>query len=232
MLIISHRYGFIFVKTRKTAGTSIEWYLNQLLGPDDVATAVYPPVEAFRPRNEGGWFNPLPEIMARGPKAAPTAVMDAVKRRPYYNHLPAFKIRARVGDDLWQRYFTFCVERNPWDKTVSYYGMKNARAEGGIAWDDFIDGEDHCHNLPHYADPRSKNIIVDRVLRYERLNDELGEVFGDLGLPFDGTLNERAKAGYREDRRPYQEWYDDEQRQRIGEIFAAEIELHGYRFGD
>lgn len=37
-MIISHRHKFIFIKTRKTAGSSIEKYLINYLGPDDICT--------------------------------------------------------------------------------------------------------------------------------------------------------------------------------------------------
>jgi len=37
-MIISHQHKFIFIKTRKTAGSSIEKYLTNYLGPDDICT--------------------------------------------------------------------------------------------------------------------------------------------------------------------------------------------------
>lgn len=37
-MIISHRHKFIFIKTRKTAGSSIEKYLINYLGPEDICT--------------------------------------------------------------------------------------------------------------------------------------------------------------------------------------------------
>ena len=39
-MIISHQLQLIFVKTRKTAGTSIEIALSRYAGPDDVITAI------------------------------------------------------------------------------------------------------------------------------------------------------------------------------------------------
>jgi len=37
-MIISHKYKFIFIKTRKTAGSTIEYNLSSFLGPNDVIT--------------------------------------------------------------------------------------------------------------------------------------------------------------------------------------------------
>lgn len=231
-LIISHRHRFIFVKTVKTAGTSIEWYLNQHLGRDDVATPVYPPVDGHVPRNDRGWFNPVPEILARGPRAARRAGLDLMQRRRYYNHLEAYRIRARVGATVWDDYFTFCVERNPWDKDVSYYSMQKARSAEPLEWDDFVAGSDHCRNLMFYMDPRDPmKVIVDRVLRYESLDEELAEVFAQLDVPFHGQLAERAKSEHATGRKPYSDWYNDAQRDRIAEVFADEIAMHGYVFG-
>jgi hypothetical protein len=77
---------------------------------------------------------------------------------------------------------------------------------------------------------RSK-IIVDRVVRFENLLAELDKIFTQLNVPFDGTLGVAAKSEYRADRRPYQEVFNDQQRQIVEKAFAKEIELHGYRFG-
>jgi hypothetical protein len=35
-VIVSHRHRFIFIKTTKTAGTSVEMFLRQFCGPVDL----------------------------------------------------------------------------------------------------------------------------------------------------------------------------------------------------
>ena len=47
-MIISHEYKFIFIKTVKTAGTSIYHYLAPLCGPDDILS----PIEHRLPLSE------------------------------------------------------------------------------------------------------------------------------------------------------------------------------------
>ena len=138
-MIISHKYRFIFVKTLKTAGTSIEVFLSQFCGPDDILTPILPHVEPHRPRNHEGFFN----------------------------HMPAHEIRDRVGWDVWNGYFKFCVERNPWDKTLSYYHMMNVHQGGGLTLGDYLATNDFPLNAPKYTEPDAKDrVIVDRVLRY------------------------------------------------------------------
>ena len=72
--------------------------------------------------------------------------------------------------------------------------------------------------------------MVDRIVRFENLLTELSEVFGQLNIPFNGSLGVAAKSQYRADRRPYQEVFNEQQRRIIDKAFAKEIELHGYRF--
>lgn len=201
-MVISHTYRFIFVKTIKTAGTSIEAYLSRHCGPGDVLTPLTPPVEGHEPRNFGR----------------------------FYNHFSAWGIRQAVPEAVWDGYFKFCVERNPWDKTVSDYCMVRHRSGGRIGFQAYLDRGRLPRSWQLYTDEDERSFLVDRVLRYEDLNRELGEVFGRLGVPWGGTLDVWAKAGYREDRKPYQAWFDEAQRQQVANGFVDEIRAFGYAF--
>ena len=91
-MIVSHKFKFIFIKTRKTAGTSLEVFLSGVCGPDDVVTPVIPAEPGHEPRNHFG----------------------------LYNHMPASEaMRGLRG--CWDSYFKFCVERNPWSKVLSMF---------------------------------------------------------------------------------------------------------------
>ena len=201
-MIISHKHKFIFIKTVKTASTSIEVFLSPQCGSDDIVTPIVPPVEGHEPRNHQG----------------------------FYNHIPATLIQERVLPELWNSYFKFCVERNPWSKVLSHYHMQVARTGGDYSLDQYLAKGKLPINYPRYTDASGEKIVVDRVLRYENLNVDLAEVSARLKLRFDGTLDVRAKSDYRTDRTPYQLVFNEAQRRIVERAFAKEIELHGYRF--
>lgn len=228
-MIISHKYKFIFIKTRKTAGTSIEVFLSNHCGPEDVVTPIYPHVQSHAARNAGGWWNPFPEMMQSSMQQARAVARQWIMRRKFYNHMPARSVQFRVPDHVWNEYFTFCVERNPWDKTLSHYHMVNQRAGGNLSFNQYLDQGMFPLNYPQYMDANGR-LMVDRVIRYESLSDELSDVFGSLGVPFEGELGVRAKAGHRKDTRSVHESYSSEQADIVAKAFDREIQLHGYSF--
>ncbi len=47
-MIVSHKHKFIFIKTRKTAGTSVEIALSKICGKNDILTPISPKDEIYR----------------------------------------------------------------------------------------------------------------------------------------------------------------------------------------
>jgi hypothetical protein len=252
-MIYSKRYGFIFIKTRKTAGTSIEIALGKLRGPDDVISALSKDedapeqpgqidVEESRKLAEMGIRPPEDPNYALGYLGAQNylwtpeeiATMKEPPNRPekFWNHMPAHVARQRLPKAEWDSAFKFCVERNPWDKVLSAYWYLHKKKDGSTpgTLDDFIfsgrAAKFSCWR--RYTDPKTDKLIVDRVLRYENLDAELAEVTGKLGMP---RLDlPRAKGWKRQDRRHYSEIYTPEQRDRVAKDFANEIRAFGYSF--
>src|SRR5207248_8990864 len=137
-MIISHEYKFIFIKTAKTAGTSIEVFLSPQCGPEDIVTPIAPPVEGHEPRNHEELVNPISELF-RQPEGLLAALRNVFKRRKkFYNHMPAWLIQQRVPAHIWNGYFKFCVERNPWDKVLSHYHMAASRAGGSLSFEEYL----------------------------------------------------------------------------------------------
>jgi len=228
-LIISHKYKFIFIKTVKTAGTSLEVYYSQFAGGSDVLSPVFPHESHHLPRNYLGLINPFKERKKYG-FTLRNRIKEAFLLRKFYNHIPAYLVRERVPKPIWNSYFKFCVERNPWDKSVSHFYMMKKRNPAIKDFDHYLYHTALCHNYPLYTDPNTQEVLVDRVLSYDRLDEELDFLFSHLGLPFSGRLDVFCKANFRANGKPYQEYYNEKSKEYIYKKFKQEIDLMQFEF--
>ncbi len=229
-MIISHRYKFIFIKTHKTAGSSMEMALGPLCGPDDVVT----PMESNRhgdiPRN----FH-ADTLIGRA-YAGSRLFRKCVNRHSpvlgkwYYEHMPAWRVREQIGEEVWNSYHKFCFERNPWAKVVSYYNWK--RLGQGRSLPSFRDYVLHkTHRLPMdarlYFDGDA--CLMNEVVDYADFKTGFANVCAKLGVPYDGVMP-REKTNITEKPVDYREFYDEETKAKVAEVFAREIKLMGYTF--
>jgi len=229
-MIISHKYKFIFIKTGKTGGTSIEVFLSKFCDENDILTPIYPPEKDHLPRNYTGYFNPFPEILYKKFTNISKTFEDLRTKRKFYNHIPAYLVKARVHKRIWRSYFKFCFERNPWDKTLSEFHWRNYKDNTKRTFDEYLKKGKFRINYPKYTDFGRRKIIVDYVGKYENLNEELKKICKSLEITFDASLLPNAKGNARKDRRPYQSIYSKKQRDIVEKVFATEINLHGYSF--
>lgn len=224
-MILSHRHRFIFLKTRKTAGTSIEVWLQQHCGAEDVVTPVEPPEPGHLPRNHRGLFDPRAELRGldyfpdRPLRSWKWSLHDLLRRRRFYNHISARLVRDRIPAEVWDGYWKWCVERPAVDKVVSDYFMQRA-ADEGLSMDAYLAGHPLPINHPIYCD-RDGRPLVDQVIPYASLQQELGALAGRLGIPFDG-LRSRAKGSYKPAGVAAQDVVTPAHRAHILEAFAEE----------
>lgn len=194
-MIVSHRHKFIFVKTRKTAGTSMEIFLSKICGREDILTPIYPQENGHFPRNHEGFFN----------------------------HMPALNVKSILGEDIWNSYFKFCVERNPWDKVVSQFFWCRSNLE----FKSFVMSSELPSDIKMYLNHEG-DIMMDAILKYEELQDGVKYISSRIGLEFSDPIS-RAKSGFRNNI-DYREMYDDETVGFVAEKFKKEIELFSYKF--
>jgi len=202
-MIISYQHEFIFIKTKKTAGSSIEHYLFPYLGPKDVCS---------------------------GSALDGTPSLNPIKMKK--GHV-GWKWLSEYYSREWRKFYSFAVVRNPWDTVVSAYFWFRSYAElQGTSPEEFGDFADWISRFElHTLDPwplfaGNAGPVVDKVLRYENLHQELATI----PVPYAGEiLSVFKKSGMRESR-DYKQFYTDQSRQRVHEVFSKVIDHFGYEF--
>lgn len=153
----------------------------------------------------------------------------------FYNHIGARRVRQLVKPSIWNQYLIFAFDRNPWDKVVSEYFWryrKELQANGPkpIAFVEFARRSKRFLDVSGFDKYAiSGEVVADFVGRYERLQEDLGEITARLGITWDGWLP-KAKTSTPRSTRRYQELYDQVSRDRIAKLYAREIDLLGYTF--
>ena len=242
-MIISRHHRFILVKTRKTAGSSVELALSPVLGAGDLATSLRPEEEAGR-------------VLGPGARIADPLLMT---RYGYpwrlKTHAPLWLAQDYIGRGA-AGYRVVSLCRNPWDKAVSHFfwsrrdqGVRDldfdsqrrlfidfTRRKGPRKWYDRLTGRMPPKALDgnfrlYQIDGRPR---LDFVIRYEHLRDDVAALGRWLGLDRALTLEGvQAKAGLRPAaRRHWSDYYDAATRALVAEHSRPEIEFFGYDFDE
>jgi hypothetical protein len=242
-MIVSHRHRFIFIKTQKVAGTSVEIALSKFLGPEDVVTPIVDPAdEALRrrlgvcgPQNYRATLRDLfregMSLSGEGRNYARQIIGGKWPQR-YFNHIGAEAIRAAVGEKVWTEYFKFTIERNPFDKAVSAFFYYGRRRVPDLQFRAFVlSGEaERVSDFDKYA---LRGLpAMDFVARYETLASDLDQVGNRLGLDerLSGLLRSIRTKTTSRGKEPVATYYDKETRAVIEIQFARECRYFGYGF--
>ena len=211
-MLISHRKKFIYTKTVKTAGTSVESYFEKYCMP------------------EGEWeFAHL-----RDEHVSEAGIIGyrgfSRDQATWFNHMPARKIREKIGDATWNEYFKFCVIRDPFDKLVSrFYAWGTDSGKADVSIDTFrqwIRSESIVFDRNKYL--IDEEPCIDYFIRYENLAEGVAEVCRKLDIPFEAESIPTLKIGNRNREIPLSDYYDDESIEIVARIYRFELETFGY----
>lgn len=216
-MIVSHKYRFIFLRTEKTGSTSLTHALQSVLGDEDMRSDMRRPGWAkYSPIHHGALKRTLPRLFG------------------LHSHATASQVRAVLGSKVFDSYFKFAVERNPWDRQVSLYTHREWK--NGAPNPNFDrDMQSIVYRNTQYV--RLKNwqiyaigreVVADRVLRYERLDEDLSQLFADLKI--DAPIDLPRLRSYVSDRPHYSSYYSDRTRDMVANWYRNEIDAFGYRF--
>lgn len=229
-MIISQKHKFIFFKNRKTAGSSVEISLSKLCGSDDIITPLTKEDDLVRSN-----------LGLRGaqnyhqPKNAWTIdnwlyyIKNGVKPQRFYNHIPCREVTELVSKEVWDSYFKFTFERNPFDKVVSFFYWRKANKKYKQVSDFILDGGlDDMQSFDLYS--IGKIPVVDKIYLYEELSFFEKDLTERLNLAEPFKLVDYKAKSYSRHVKDYRHVLDDKAVNLIKIAFAREIELFGYEF--
>jgi hypothetical protein len=205
--MISHEKKFIFAEITKTGSTSVCKALDMY-------------VEPF-------WF------------------------RPNKKHWHLSKHKKQHGDEIFNSYFKFVFTRNPWDKMVSqfFYRKGHYIRKFGFTGNDkeifaqFInkvysqfkkkgrvrftamDPNQHTYILDE-----NSNVMADFIGKYESLQTDFDTICDKIKI--DRRLLPKRNKSRKRKTQNYTEFYDDDVKNKVGEMFTKDIDLLKYNFNN
>jgi hypothetical protein len=234
-MLISHRKRFIYIKTMKTAGTSVESYFE----PYCMAEGEW---EFRHGRHE--YVGPEGIIGYRGVRG---------RTHEWYNHMPAAEIRDKAGDSVWNAYYKFCVIRNPFDKLVSafyFFDKRNETRSDGAGWKEKLKqlyrapaaSDSREHRIQRFRDwlkrrraPMDRDmytiagrLCVDYFIRFEDLAGGIRDVCARVDIPFAPEKIPKLKSGIRSHDIPLRDYYDADSLVIVKKLYGFELETFGY----
>lgn len=211
-MLVSHRRRFVYAKTAKTAGTSVEIYFEPWCLPEGEWTFSHARAEYVGDSGIIGY---------RGAGA---------EGRRWFHHMPARAIRDGIGQQRWDSYFKFAVIRNPFDKLVSGYffacrpeGDKGALIDGFRQW--VLGGGEIMDRHTYTIDGE---ICLDFFIRFEALEQGLQSVCSRLSLPWEPSRLRALKTQFRQREIRLDEFYDAATAAVVEEKYAMELAHFGY----
>lgn len=239
-MIISNSHRFIFAKTRKVAGSSIELKLSQYLGANDMMTDL---------QERDGGSDLSRSIRKLRHLRMPARGIVPVRLSQHSPLTRAYRAFGRALED----HLVVTVERNPWDRAVSAFFWARRREDFKARPFDEQRAAFKAHIFKYGADSYKARLaghwkhrvlshkfiymidgvsMADVLIRYECLAEDLAAFGERVGLPEPLSLDGvSAKAALRPKKaRAYQDMYDDETRAFVAELSRWEIDAYGYDF--
>lgn len=258
-MIISHKHKFIFLHSRKCAGSSMEVALNNYLGPDDIQIGSWTETmhgngrmnkkaikdAFFSPSSWGASFKQIAASVLSGKGInLPRTVNTSIKR--CYNEKLGVNPACATAESVmhfdpsaWKNYFKFSFVRNPFDFEISDYFWRTKGIDQGLSFNDFlktklkiIDDPKGVASFPLTNWPIysiNNEVVLDYVGKFEKLNDHVPLIGKRIGLPLDIGSFPRVKSGIWKPSN-FKDFYDNESIEMINTLHKNELDYFGYAY--
>jgi hypothetical protein len=219
-MLVSHLNKFIFTKTQKTGGTSVEVFFER---------HCFPKGEWTFSGGRDQYVNDETGIVGyRGGKLNPTPI--------FYNHMSALELKQKLAPEIWKKYFKFTVIRNPFDKMVSaFYHIEKSRNQGKYLNDDsndvirfrrWVQGGGKVYDRHAYI--IDDKVALDYFIRYENLKEDIAFVCNKVGIDCDLNNLPNLKSQHRDRSFSLNEMYDEKTEALVRKYYKFEIDFFNY----
>lgn len=216
MVLVSHKYKFIYIKNKKVAGSSVESFFGRYcLDP----SLPYAYTDQIDERIDS--FGIIGRrLQGKGDK--------------WVSHKTAIEIKKELGEDKFNRYFKFCVIRNPWDKVVSHYfwmsGWAKLYNQPYPTFKEFVKKyNNEAYNWSIHT--LFNKPICNFFIRFENLKEDIKTVCKKLKINDSSVLQlPTHKSTFRPSTLHYSKMYDNETKEIIYKKHKKEIKFFKYKF--
>ncbi|MCF8262161.1 MAG: sulfotransferase family protein [Melioribacteraceae bacterium] len=225
-MLVSHKYKFIYTKTLKTAGTSIESYFERFCMHDGEFQQLH-----YREEYES-------EVGIVGRRRLGS------KESKWWNHMPAKNIKENLGDEIWNSYFKFCSIRNPYEKCISYFEHLGKKKKISLTENlkAFLRYPTYTNEQRQFLIILKRGRMVDRnkylidgefclddYIRFENLNSDIERICKILSIPFEPEYIPTFKSEFRRPKATVDKLYTQKSIDLVRTMFAYEFEKFGYK---
>jgi hypothetical protein len=203
--LVSHRHEFVFLKTRKTGGSSFEMLLEPFCAPSghEVVHHTKGRVSADGIIGVRAPAAHIPHLRSAGE----LPVTDVQNRRgetisvEWRSHMPARMVRRGIGMPAWRRYRRVTAVRNPFTRAISLFFFKMKRemipsvpytiAELREAFSGFVSSGsfETDYEITHIDNTR----IYHEILRLEHREADILRLAARLGINLDPSALPHVK---------------------------------------
>ena len=235
-MIISHKHKFIFIKTAKTGGSTIENILGHHLGDQDIASG-------------SGYHDNFNNRKMRRTHPRNFIKFDYPSVLGGYSHVPAsFLYKKYFKGNKPKDYFVFTIERNSYDKAISHWWWqrhtkrlyKRQRPTEISLREHLTALIDSPHNHNHLScwwrytqPPAFENFNVDKVYQYHEWADMWKDLSERLSIDIDIEKTETIR--FKDSKKPFAHYshaYKDNEQELVDQLCEQEIKYFDYKFDD
>lgn len=183
MVLVSHEKEFVFLKTRKTAGTSFEMMLEPWCAPPNHVVE-----EA------------APEMVTEYGIVGARLTNKPGKKPFWRNHIGAKHVAHYLGPERWDRYTKLTAVRNPFSRAVSQFYWQFVWRELEVPQD--LDGNrtqfrdyimSDMFNSDFHVAHVNKVYCIDMAFRLEDIDGSIKRIGEKLDLPLSKVMLPRTK---------------------------------------